>query len=119
VPTTTLPLSHELVVYAGTTFRREFRWRPDGDGLQDFTGWSALARIGPAQGHAVIELSTGNGGVLLTAVGQIVLSIAPAQTTLLAAGAYSYNLDLTGPDGTVTRFLRGRVQVIADVGPPA
>lgn len=114
---TTLPLTYELVIYSGTTFRREFRWLPDGAAALDFSDWTATLRIGPQQGTALIELSTSNGGVLLTQSGQIILSVSPAQTASLRPGVLAYNLDLTDPNGFVLRFLRGRVSIIADVGP--
>ncbi len=117
---TTLPLLHELTVYAGTTYRAEFTWKPDGTLGQDFTGWHARCRIGQAGGPARLELTDQPGrGLTLTPAGQVMLALTPAQTDGLGAGAYSYQLDLTAPGGDITRFLRGRVQVVADVGPPA
>ncbi len=111
----TLPLDIELTVYAGTTFHREFRWRPDGKVYQDFTGWSAEMLIGPPRGTAVEDLSTTDGSIELTTLGQIILRLSAAATRALPEGVLTYVLDLTDTGGTVMRFLRGRVTVLHDV----
>ncbi len=111
----TLPLDLDLVIWAGTTFRREFRWLPDGDTPLDFTGWSAQMLIGPSRGIATVALTTDNGGITLTGVGQILLNLPPAQTSALKHGVMVYDLDLTDPTGYVQRFMRGRISVVHDV----
>ncbi len=113
----TLPLDYELVIYGGATFRREFRWLPDGSAALDFTLWSASMMIGvPQNATPLIELSTANGDITLSTGGQIIITIGAADTAALPAGVLSYSLDLTQPDGDVLRFLRGRVSVVTDVG---
>jgi hypothetical protein len=112
-----LPLTYELTAYTSTTFRREFRWLPGGTVPQDFTGWDGYLRIGQAAGNALIELNTLNGGLLLTATGQIIAVMLPSDTATLKPGIYAYNLDVIDMAGTVTRFMRGRFEVIRDVGP--
>lgn len=122
-----LPLEIDMTIYVGTTFRREWRWQPNGDEYQDFTGWSALMLVGPQGGTAITEL-TEFDGIQLTTQGQIVVTI-PAVVTGTYAGAdpiYSavaerdvaslyYSLDLTDPAGFVLRFARGRLDLIVDV----
>jgi hypothetical protein len=112
----TLPLQYDLMIYSGATLHREFRWKPDGITGQDFTGWHGRARIGSAQA-ALIELTDDNAGVQLSNAGQIVLAMTPDQTASLPTGVFAYQLDLIGTAGDVTRFLRGRLQVVTDVGP--
>ena len=113
----TLPLDYELVIYSGVTFRREFRWLPAGQAALDFTLWSASLLIGvPNSSTPLITLSTANGGVTLSTGGQIAITMSPAATAALPAGLLSYSLDLTQPDGSSLRFLRGRVSVVTDVG---
>lgn len=110
-----LPLEIELVIYAGTTFRREFRWLPDGGPAQDFTQWAATMLIGPSRGTALAALTTDNGGVTLTGTGQILITMPPAATKAIANGQYTYVLDLTDATGFVMRFMRGRISVVHDV----
>lgn len=115
--TKTLPLDYEMAVYNGTTFHREFRWLPDGTTAMDFTGWTGSMIIGAPQSRtALLTLDSDNGGVLLSSGGQIVLIMTPAQTAALPTGVLSYSLDLTAEDGTITRFLRGRLSVVTDAG---
>lgn len=114
-----LPLDYDIVIYAGTSYRREFRWLPDGINPIDFTGWSARMFIGQPLSAADLELSTASGGITLTGTGQIIVEIRPAQTAGLVDSVTFYNLDLTEPDGFVRRFLRGRVSVVVDVRPTA
>ena len=113
-----LPLQYDLVIYSGVTFRREFAWKPDGVIAQDFTGWQGRTRIGDARA-ALVELTDTNAGMTLSSAGQIVVTMTPVQTGLLPTGPHAYQLDLIDPVGDVTRFMRGRVQVVTDVGPLA
>lgn len=111
----TLPLNYELTVYAGTNFRREFRWLPDGVTGMDFTGWSAIMPIGAAGAVGTLILTDTNGGINLSATGQIIINMLPADTAALKSGVANYNLDLTDTGGYVRRFLRGRISVVQDV----
>ncbi len=113
-----LPLEMELVIYAGATFHREFRWLPAGQAALDFTDWSATMLIGPSRGTALVALTSDNGGITLTGTGQILLTLPPAGTKALPNGQYTYVLDLTDPAGFVTRFMRGRISVVHDVEAP-
>lgn len=110
-----LPLNYDITVYSGTSYRREFRWLPDGVLPIDFTGWSASMLIGAQLAPADVELTLSNGGVELTTAGQIIINLEPAQTAVLKPPITYYNLDLTEPGGFVRRFLRGRVSVVVDV----
>lgn len=111
-----LPLDLELVVYAGTTMHREFRWLPEGGTTPvDFTGWSGLMLIGPYGGEAVYELSPGQG-MTLTADGRLIIELTPLETEdLYGRTDLAYQVDLTDSAGFVLRFLHGRVSVWRDV----
>jgi len=111
----TLPLSYDLTIYSGTSYRREFRWLPDRVNPIDFTGWAATMLIGQQLAAADVELSTDNGGIVLSNVGQIIIEMTPFQTKALKPPVAYYNVDLTEPDGFVRRFMRGRVSVVVDV----
>lgn len=112
----TLPLDYDIVLYSGTSYRREFRWLPDGVLPMDFTGWHAQMRFGQPQMPATVQLSDTTGGVGLSNTGRIIITLTPSQTAaLLPSVLVYYNLDLTEPNGFVRRFLRGRVSVVRDV----
>lgn len=112
----TLPVEQAQTIYAGTDFRRQFRWLPDGQHPQDFTGWSALMLIGRPKTAATLELtSTPAAGVTLTNDGIITVHLTAAQTTALAADDLIYVLDLTDTAGFVQRFLHGRIVVVREL----
>lgn len=116
--TRSLPLDYDIVVYSGTSYKREFRWLPNGTNPVDFTGWSAAMMVGQPLNIADIELTTDpGGGIILSSTGQIIVEMTPAQTGALISSVTFYNLDLTEPSGFVRRFLRGRVSVVVDVKP--
>lgn len=114
-----LPLDYDIVIYAGTSYKREFRWLPDGVTPMDFTGWDGHMFIGQPLNVADMELNTVTGEVAFTSDGRIVILMSPTRTAQLVASTTWYNLDLTQPDGFVRRFLRGRVSVVFDVRAPA
>lgn len=112
----TLPLDYDIVLYSGTSYRREFRWLPDGINPMNFTGWSAVMRLGQPLMPAVVQISDTTGGIDLTVNGQIIVELTPTQTNALGPSVLVYyNLDLTEPGGFVRRFLRGRVSVVQDI----
>ncbi len=115
---TTLPLAYDLTIYCGTTFEAMFRWLPDGSNPQDFTGWSAGMKIGRVGGPLVAELGTFDYTIILSATGQIILSLPAVGTAALPPGTYSYALNLTDSHQVTTAFLRGRVEIVADIGEP-
>ncbi len=112
----TLPVEQELVVYSGTDMIREFRWLPDGRRPQDFTGWTGWVHIGQVKGRCLLHLSTDSSGVTLSGEGIIKLRITAVQSAALSAPNLIYTCDLRDPAGVVTRFLRGRLIVVRDVG---
>lgn len=115
----TLPLDMDLPIHAGTTCRREYRWKPDGTTPLDFTGWSGELLIGPFGEDAIITLTTLDG-LHLTTLGQIIFELDTVQTeSLRHVPTLSYQLDLTDPSGFRMRFIQGRVTVYRYVEPAA
>lgn len=107
----TLPLDLELVIYAGTTLHREYRWIPEVGAPLDFTGWTGLLLIGPYGGDAVYELTPGDG-LELTSDGRIIFELDQVETEdLRGRPDLAYQLDLTDADGYTLRFMQGRVSV--------
>ncbi len=106
---TTLPLNYELTIYSGATYRRMFRWLPDGQTPQDFIGWGATLVIGTGRTH-VLERD-----LELNDTGLITVELSPAVTYNVIPGTYAYNVDLIDPQDNILRFLRGRAEFIRDV----
>ncbi len=111
-----LPIDHELVVYVGTDTLREYRWLPDGATPQDFTGWSARIHIAPVRGACELHLTTDNSEVTLSSDGLISFRLSAAQSRALITPSPIYALDLKDPDEVITRFVRGRVTLVRDIG---
>ena len=111
-----MPLTYDIVVYSGTSYRREFRWLPDGINPVDFTGWDAVMRS-VSSSAAQLELTPANGGITLSTAGRSSPHHPDADRALKAGQSSIYNLDLTEPDGFVRRFPARRVSVVVDVRP--
>lgn len=104
-------------MYQGATFNLAPVWKINGVAV-DLTDYTAKmqVRTSPSDPSVLVELSTVNGRITLTpASGRITLTLFASTTTSLTPGQYVYDLELTAPDGTVTRLLQGGFVVIAQV----
>ncbi len=110
------PGRYNINVYTGTTFSLAPVWKINGTPV-NLTGYSADMQVRAATDTAiVVELSTTNGkAVIAESLGQVTLTLTPAQTTALTPGAYIYDLNLTSAAGDVTKILAGNFAVIASV----
>lgn len=84
----------------------------------DLTGWTASMGIygAPGDADALLVIDTGdNGGITLDALGNIGRTITAEQSVALGLLNGWYKLELTDPDGVITRILEGSVNV-ADTG---
>lgn len=111
-----LPVEQELVVFVGTDTLREFRWLPDGLNPQDFTGWRCRIHIAPNRQPCTFHLTTEDGSVTLDDDGTIALRVSVTNAALIAGPNPAWALDLKDPNGIVTRLLRGRVNLVKDIG---
>jgi hypothetical protein len=113
-----LPLPVDETIHQGATWHRLYRWSPGGEPA-DLTGWAALLQIrgGYADTAPNVALSlTEADGIVLGADGSIEFEATAAATRALTRGsARRYDLELTAPDGTVIRFLMGRVTLSLEV----
>lgn len=112
-----LPLSIDLPIYAGVTFRQQFRWRPDGVTGQDFTGWSGVAQVGTRGGPPAEVLTADNGGLVLGPGGLVTLQVDAVVTAVLPGDSLFYVVDLIDPAGAGRRFVRGWLRMIRDFTP--
>lgn len=83
----------------------------------DLSAWSAVQTLFDAPG-ATVPVNTidnaSNGGITLGSDGTIKRVLSAAQTAALASMNGWYRLDLTDPNGIVTRFAEGAATVAAD-----
>jgi hypothetical protein len=97
---------------AGTTFTRTLEYtNPDGS-LFDLTGFSALLQLRetPTSPLALEIVPT-----LDVAASTIEFTITAAQSSALTLPRYAYAIELTAPDGTVSRLLQGSFKVSPEV----
>lgn len=109
------PGTYAIVVRQGTTWRRTFTWRyGDTEDPVDLTDCTAVlqVRIAELASTVVLELSTENGRIELGGTaGTIRMQLNPAETSVVRALSYVYDLEIVAGDGGATpdvvRLLEG------------
>ena len=108
-----------LVIEQGATFSFNIEWRePDGTTPVDLTGYTAEMDIRATYDDltTIIQLDTTNGRITLGGTaGTVQLSISATDTAALSFESAVYDLELTAPDGTVTRLMEGGVSFSPEV----
>lgn len=86
---------------------------------RDLTGCTARMQLREtyASPTPLLDLSTDPGGGITIdgPAGTITITISATRTGALSVGSGVYDLELTSPDGTVERLLKGDVVVDAEV----
>jgi hypothetical protein len=65
----------------------------------------------PESTTAVLSLATGSGITITGATGLVAVRATAAQTGAIIAGDYYYDLEITSPQGVVTRLVQGQALV--------
>lgn len=113
----TVPASSDITVYQGDTFEYFFRIKDTATGVYfDLTGWTIRAQI-RATAAAVNPLATFTVTLSNQATirGGCLLSLTPVQTAALSKTGGVWDVEFTEPDGTVTTYIAGKVEVIEEV----
>ena len=73
-------------------------------------------KYSPTSTTSIVTLTSANGKITVgTTDGMFTLALTATETTALTAGNYVYDLEVTAPDGTVTRLLEGGFTVFQEV----
>jgi hypothetical protein len=107
----------DLSIEQGATYNLVLTWQVNGTAV-NLTNYTARlqARVDVEDTETVLSMTTGGGGITLGGVaGTITLDQSAAQTTLLPAGTYIYDLEMVAGSGTVTRLVQGELVVSAEV----
>jgi hypothetical protein len=111
------PGRYNITVYQGSTWVLEPQWKI-GSSYVDVTGYTAAmdVRYAPSSTTSIIELTSSNGRIIVGSTnGKFTLQLDNQETAALPAGSYVYDLEITAPDGTVTRLLEGGFNVSPEV----
>lgn len=107
---------YDLTIEQGATLARTITWTDSNGDAVDLTGYTA-----EAQGRASYEATvyawriTSSSGITLGGIaGTIALLMTAATTAALSPHRGVWDLELTAPDGTVTRLLEGAYTVRAE-----
>lgn len=116
------PASVDLTIYQGATFSREFRWQTGTPAADvNLTGYTARMQIRRklTDEDVVLELTTANGGIVITnaAQGRFTLNATATQTEALEIRSGVYDVEFVS-GATVTRLLQGAVTVSPEVTRP-
>jgi hypothetical protein len=65
----------------------------------------------PESTTAVLSLATGSGITITGVAGLVAIRATAAQTGAIIAGDYYYDLEITSPQGVVTRLVQGQALV--------
>lgn len=99
-----------LVIEKGATFRWPLTLS-DVNGPMDLTGFNARMHVRETvdSPEVLLDLSTYNGAITVTAAGVLYVKASAAQTDAITARKGVYDLELEYPDGEVDRLFKGKV----------
>ncbi len=109
---------YDTICDQGATYERILTLRDAGASLLNLTGHTGhmQIRVTASNANVLKSLTTENGGIVLGgASGTVTLTIPAADTAALTPGTYVYDLNLTSPDGKVTKPIYGNFTVRAGV----
>lgn len=108
----------ELKVKQGTTWSYDWAFTDvSGSPVDLSTGYEAHAQLRrrPSDAFLLYEWSSDTANCDLTADGRIVLTLEPAETSLWSFRRAVWDLEVTDPDGVVTRLDEGTLELLPEV----
>jgi hypothetical protein len=107
---------YNIVADQGATFNLNFTVKTDGIAW-DLTDYSADMHVSKSTSSAtnLLDLSSANEDITLNNIGGVSITASAVTMTSIPSGRWTYNIELTSPDLTVTRILEGRFIVSAEV----
>lgn len=111
------PGKYTIKFFRATTLNIALVYKVDGV-AQSLAGYSATMQVRSAADDATVVASftsVGGGLVLNETTGKIRIFMSATGTSALPIGEYLYDLNITAPDGTVDKLLRGPFIVLDPV----
>lgn len=110
---------YNTTIEQGARYDRTITWYDENDALVDLRTYTARAQYRDHHAHneIILELTTGNGGIVLGGLlGTIQLIATTAQTTALLAEVFGvWDLEMVDASGEVTRLLEGVFSITPEV----
>jgi hypothetical protein len=102
---------YDITIEQGSGFSLPLTYEAPEGSLVDFTGSTGRLHVRSKYGATdkLIELTTENGGIVLTEDGEITLSMTAAQTAALAFSRGVYDLEIVPPAREPYKIIKGNV----------
>lgn len=110
-----------MTMFQGETWRRQFEWQDSLGVPYPLAGWKARLQLRRKYADddtttPLIDIDNGDkGGITLTSPGVITIVVADTVTSAVPKGNHFYDLELEDPDGSVEKFLYGKITVKPEV----
>lgn len=106
----------DFTIYQGANFKRAMTWAGKSKQPRNLTGASITLEILPSSQPAnkiAVGTDVEKGGIVITnpTQGAFEINIPPAVTNTFIFPKAKYNLNITFPNGDVTRLLEGEIKV--------
>jgi hypothetical protein len=111
------PGRYNIKFYRATTLNRSVTYKIDGV-AESLAGYTAAMHVRERVDSAstVALLTTENGGLVLNeSTGSVRIFVSAAASAALPIGEFLYDMNITAPDGTVSKLLRGGFVVLDPV----
>ena len=109
----------DIVIEQGTTLNQSFQWTDSTGTAINLTGYTGRMQIRQTISTVatIADLTTANGGIVITAAtGTVTAKISATATAAMTFTTAVYDLELIAPDGvTVTRLVQGNVTLSKEV----
>ena len=107
---------YTIEIDQGADFNLKMQWKSANNAPINTTAYTAKLQIKQRPKlETVLDLSTSNGGIVITNNGEITIRITHTQTALLTYTLYAYDLFITDSNNIVTKLLYGEVRVSPQV----
>jgi carbon monoxide dehydrogenase subunit G len=109
------PATYNVDAYQGATFTLDMTYKID-NVVVDLTGYTAAMQVrsAPSSLATILSLESGSEITLGGAAGTIAVEVSATVMAAVAAGNYEYDFDLNS-GGQVTRLIRGKFTVVAEI----
>jgi len=101
----------------GADWYQNFVYQDSNSTPINLTGYTAELQLRSNVSDPIpaLSLTTASGITITGSTGTLAIHATNAQTTSVSAGFYQYDLEITSPQGIITRLVYGQIQVSAAV----